>query len=145
MPELESVISFEFDDQFIRVLRDENREPWFNANEICNVLGFANPHDAVARHVDEDDLGKREVIDGIGRKQMANHVNESGLYALIFGSTKPEAKRFKRWVTHEVLPAIRRTGAYVVPAQTGQGVFSSNPNHVADVMVSSIRRRGSKS
>lgn len=107
-----NIIPFNFENSQIRVIADDNGEPWFNAKEICDVLGFANPHDAVARHVDEDDLGKREVIDSIGRKQLANHVNESGLYALIFGSTKDAAKRFKRWVTHDVLPAIRKTGSY---------------------------------
>ena len=90
----------------------DNGEPWFNASEVCEVLGFANPWDAVSRHVDPDDLGKREVIDNMGRKQQANHLNESGLYALIFGSTKAEAKRFKKWVTSEVLPSIRKTGTY---------------------------------
>lgn len=121
---MSDVIPFQFENNPVRVIADDSGEPWFNAKEVCDVLGFANPHDAVARHVDEDDLGKREVIDSMGRKQMANHVNESGLYALIFGSTKDEAKRFKRWVTHEVLPAIRKTGSYgatssaLVPAPT---------------------------
>lgn len=107
-----NITPFQFESNPIRVITDDNGEPWFNAKEICDVLGFANPHDAVARHVDDDDLGKREVIDSMGRKQLANHINESGLYALIFGSTKDEAKRFKRWVTHDVLPTIRKTGGY---------------------------------
>lgn len=109
---MSNIVSFNFDGRSIRVVVDSSGEPWFSANEICEVLGFANPHDAVARHVDSDDLGKREVIDAVGRKQLANHVNESGLYALIFGSTKAEAKRFKKWVTSEVLPSIRKTGTY---------------------------------
>lgn len=109
---MSNIVPFNFDGHHIRVVADSSGEPWFSANEICEVLGFANPHDAVARHVDSDDLGKREVIDSVGRKQLANHVNESGLYALIFGSTKAEAKRFKKWVTSEVLPSIRRTGGY---------------------------------
>lgn len=109
---MSNIVPFNFDGHHIRVVADSSGEPWFSANEICEVLGFANPHDAVARHVDSDDLGKREVIDSVGRKQLANHVNESGLYALIFGSTKAEAKRFKKWVTSEVLPNIRKTGVY---------------------------------
>lgn len=103
---------FQFDGTSIRVLTDDNGEPWFNANEVCGVLGFGNPHQAISTHVDVDDLHRMEVIDVMGRKQMANHVNESGLYALIFGSTKEEAKRFKRLVTHEILPEIRKTGSY---------------------------------
>lgn len=112
---MSNVVPFDFDGHSIRVVTDGLGNPWFSANEVCDVLGFGNPHDAVARHVDEDDLGKHEVIDSLGRKQMANHVNESGMYALIFGSTKAEAKRFKKWVTGEVLPSIRKTGGYVAP------------------------------
>lgn len=113
---MSNITPFDFDGHPIRVVTDDSGEPWFAANEVCECLGFANPHDAVARHVDSDDLGKREVTDGLGRKQLTNHVNESGMYALIFGSTKAEAKRFKRWVTSEVLPSIRRTGSYTGPA-----------------------------
>lgn len=91
---------------------------WFSANDVCAALGFANPHDAVSHHVDVDDLGKREVIDSLGRAQQANFVNESGLYALILGSTKETAKPFKRWVTSEVLPSIRRDGGYISPHAT---------------------------
>lgn len=106
---------FNFENKTVSVVTDDAGSPWFFATEICDVLGFANPWDAVRRHVDDDDLAKREVIDAMGRKQMANVMNESGMYALIFGSTKPEAKRFKRWVTSEVLPSIRKTGSYRSP------------------------------
>jgi prophage antirepressor-like protein len=78
-------------------------------------------------HVDEDDLTKREVIDSLGRAQLTNHVNESGLYALILSSTLPSAKVFKRWVTSEVLPAIRKTGKYAAkdPFKAGQtGIYN---------------------
>lgn len=113
---MSNITPFDFDGHPLRVVTDDSGEPWFAANEICEVLGFGNPRDAVARHVDEDDVGKRDTIDNLGRKQLTNHVNESGMYALIFGSTKAEAKRFKRWVTSEVLPSIRRTGNYTGPA-----------------------------
>lgn len=114
---MSNVTPFNFDGQPIRVVTDDNGELWFPANEVCEVLGFGNPRDAVARHVDEDDVGKRDTIDNLGRKQLTNHVNESGMYALTFGSTKPEAKRFKKWVTSEVLPSIRRTGGYAAASQ----------------------------
>lgn len=110
---------FKFENKTVRVVTDESGSPWFNANEICNVLGFGNPWQAISTHVDGDDLQKLEVIDALSRKQMANYVNESGLYTLIFGSTKPEAKRFKRWVTSEVLPSIRKTGGYQRPGFLG--------------------------
>lgn len=109
---MSAIIPFQFEAYAVRVQVDEFGQPWFNANDVCSALEFANPHKAVGDHVDTDDLTKREVIDSLGRKQRANHVNESGLYALILGSTKEAAKRFKRWVTSEVLPAIRKTGSY---------------------------------
>lgn len=109
---MSAIIPFQFEAQAVRVQIDDTGLPWFNANDVCAALELANPYDAVAKHVDSDDLAKREVIDSLGRKQRANHVNESGLYALILGSTKEAAKRFKRWVTSEVLPAIRKTGSY---------------------------------
>lgn len=109
---MSNITPFDFDGRAIRVVTDDSGEPWFSANEVCEVLGYSNPRDAVGRHVDVDDVGKRDTIDSMGRSQAVNHVNESGLYALIFGSTKPEAKRFKRWVTSDVLPTIRKTGSY---------------------------------
>lgn len=89
-----------------------NDELFFNANEVARVLEFSNPHQAIASHVEVDDLQKMEVIDSLGRKQLANFVNESGLYSLIFGSKKPSSKDFKKWVTSEVLPTLRKTGSY---------------------------------
>lgn len=121
-----NITPFSYEGAAIRVITDDNGEPWFNAKEVCDVLGYANPHKAVSDHVDSDDLTKREAIDGMGRKQMANHINESGLYALIFGSTKDEAKRFKRWVTHDVLPAIRKTGSYTQQRANRQRTLTRN-------------------
>ncbi|AVR88998.1 BRO-N domain-containing protein [Thauera aromatica] len=111
-----NITPFQFESRAIRVVTDDNGEPWFSAKEVCDVLGYGNPHQALASHVDVDDLQKLEAIDSVGRTQQTNHINESGLYALIFGSTKEEAKRFKRWVTHEVLPSIRKTGSYAAKA-----------------------------
>lgn len=93
--------TFKFESHAVRVQTDEHGQLWFNANDVCEVLELTNPHKAVGDHVDADDLTKREVIDSLGRTQRANYINESGLYALIIGSHKPEAKRFKRWVTSE--------------------------------------------
>jgi hypothetical protein len=87
-------------------------EPWFLASDVTEILGLGNPRDAIARHIDKDDRDGVGIPDAIGREQKTTVVNESGLYSLIFGSTKPEAKRFKHWVTKEALPEIRRTGQY---------------------------------
>ena len=112
---MSAIIPFQFEAHAVRVQVDDAGLPWFNANDVCGALEMGNPSQAIKSHVDADDLQKLEVIDNLGRTQRANHVNESGLYALILGSTKDAAKRFKRWVTGEVLPAIRKTGAYSAP------------------------------
>ena len=118
---------FSFSNQEIRTVTDEHGEVWFVANDVCEALELENPRDALAKHVDEDDVAKRDTTDNLGRKQLTNHVNESGLYALIFGSRKESAKRFKRWVTSEVLPAIRKTGQYVAEAPTRQRATATFP------------------
>lgn len=107
---MSKVIPFDFESRQVRV-QMEGHEPWFNANDVCEVLAYANPRDAVLNHVDAEDVAKRDTLTP-GGVQRISHVNESGLYALILGSAKPEAKRFKKWVTSEVLPSIRRTGGY---------------------------------
>lgn len=91
-------------------------EPWFVGKDVAEALGYANPKNAVPKHVlDEDKLSTQ--IEYAGQRRMVTVINESGLYALIFGSKLESAKRFKRWVTSEVLPAIRRTGRYEMPKQ----------------------------
>lgn len=112
---MSAIIPFQFEAHAVRVQVDDAGLPWFNASDVCDALEMGNPSQGIKSHVDADDLQKLEVIDNLGRMQRANHVNESGLYALILGSTKDAAKRFKRWVTGEVLPAIRKTGAYSAP------------------------------
>lgn len=99
----------------IRTVMNENNEPLFCASDVCKALGYANGRDAIAKHVSEDDVAKCDIIDSLGRTQSASFVNESGLYSLIFGSKLESAKAFKRWVTSEVLPSIRKTGSYATP------------------------------
>ena len=89
-----------------------NGEPWFVGKDVAKALGFTNPRDAIATHVFDDDKGV-DSIDTLGGKQKMTVVNESGLYAQIFGSRLESAKRFKHWVTSEVIPSIRKTGGYV--------------------------------
>jgi len=86
-------------------------EPWFFGVDVCKILDIRNPSDAYSR-LDKDDLGTTEAIDAMGRKQKYAVVSEYGLYDLILQSRKTEARQFKRWVTHEVIPQIRRTGGY---------------------------------
>lgn len=93
-----------------------NGEPYFNANEVANTLEFANPRDAVANHVDSDDVALADTLTK-GGIQKQKFINESGLYALTFASKKPSAKDFKKWVTKEVIPSIRKTGSYSIQPQ----------------------------
>ena len=98
----------------IRTMTDAQGEPLFCAKDVALALGYDQPHKAIARHIEEDDGMKRTLIDTLGRKQRAVFINESGLYALILSSKLESAKRFKRWVTGEVLPAIRKQGGYMI-------------------------------
>ena len=98
----------------IRTMSNEQGEPMFCAKDVCDALGYKKVNNAIAQHVDEDDSLKQGVIDRLGRTQQAIFVNESGLYALILSSKLDSAKRFKRWVTGEVLPAIRQQGGYMI-------------------------------
>lgn len=92
-----------------------NGEPMFVGKDVAEILGYSNPRKAIIDHVDEDDKTDGVTIrDSIGREQNPVCINESGLYSLILSSKLPNAKRFKRWVTSEVLPAIRKHGVYAV-------------------------------
>lgn len=92
---------------------EKNGEPWFVGRDVCNILGYAKPENAVASHVDEDDK-TTTLIQGTGSnyKSKVILINESGLYSLILSSKLPNAKRFKHWVTSEILPSIRKHGMY---------------------------------
>lgn len=90
-----------------------NGEPYFVGRDVAEILGYSNSRKALADHVDEEDKGVTK-CDTLGGTQEMTVINESGLYSLIFGSKLPTARRFKRWVTSEVLPTIRRHGVYAV-------------------------------
>ncbi|WP_276861431.1 phage antirepressor [Bifidobacterium merycicum] len=99
---------FDFKGAALRTLTDEAGEPWFVAKDVCDILEISNPSDALKR-LDDDERSRFN----LGRQGETNIVNEAGLYVLVLGSRKPEAHEFKRWVTHEVLPQIRKTGGYI--------------------------------
>lgn len=100
---------FDFQGNKLRTLVINN-QPWFVAKDVCEILEITNPTMALQR-LDSDERAKFN----LGRQGETNIVNEPGLYTLILGSRKPEAKQFKRWVTHEVIPSIRKHGAYMTP------------------------------
>nr|DAT41029.1 MAG TPA: repressor domain protein [Caudoviricetes sp.] len=97
----------------LRTITDEYGQPWFIGKDVAKALGFTNTRDAIKTHVFEEDKGV-DLVDTLGGRQKMTVVNESGLYALVFGSQLEDAKKFKHWVTHEVLPAIRKDGGYMV-------------------------------
>lgn len=90
-------------------------EPWFVAVDVCRVLEVGNSSDAI-RRLDEDEKMGVDIIDPHGREQETRCVSEPGLYSLIIRSRKPQAKEFKRWITHDVIPSIRKHGAYATEA-----------------------------
>lgn len=107
---------FDFKGASLRTLTDEAGEPWFVAKDVCDILGMSNPSMAVTA-LDKDEVAQIDPKDYLGSEnrsnQAVNIVSEPGLYKLIMRSRKPEAHEFQRWVTHEVLPQIRRTGGYI--------------------------------
>lgn len=91
-----------------------NNEPWFVLKDVCTVLGISN-HKMTAQRLDVDEVSQTYLTDSLGRKQETTIINESGLYHVILRSDKHEAKPFRKWVTSEVLPSIRKTGGYALP------------------------------
>lgn len=112
---MNNLINFKYNNQQVRTVILDS-EPWFVAKDVCDILEHTNSRMALERL--EDDEKGVSLIDTLGGRQEMSIVNEPGLYSLIFGSRKPEAKAFKRWVTHEVLPTLRKTGSYTTPGNT---------------------------
>ena len=98
----------------IRIIVTDN-EPWFVGKDIAKILGYTDTTQAIRKHVDKDDKRMRQIDAPLGGPQNTTVINESGLYSLIFGSKLKTAKKFKKWVTKDVLPSIRQYGAYINP------------------------------
>ena len=139
----ELVQTFDFEGSRVRTITDGDGEPWFVAVDVCSVLGLGNPTQALAR-LDEDEKSSihATLITDEGRPgqgaQSFTIVNEPGLYRLVLGSRKPEARRFKRWVVHEVLPTIRKTGAYVTEATAASDPILAQAQMVIDLRLKQI-------
>ena len=136
-----SVIPFDFDGDAVRVVL-RNDAPWFVAKDVCDVLELSNPTEAL-RALDDDEKNTLRIAEGIQRgNPNVNTISESGLYSLIFRSRKPEAKRFRKWVTGEVLPSLRKHGRYgdraeAVPALPG-AALKLKPALRARIMESAV-------
>lgn len=107
---MNELVIFDYNNKEMRTVQ-LNGEPWFVLKDVCQVLDLGSPH-KVAERLDEDEWNQIPVTDSLGRQQSTTIINESGLYAVILRSDKPEAKPFRKWVTSEVLPSIRKTGRY---------------------------------
>lgn len=119
----DNVSVFTFENATVRIFIDKNGGPWFIAKDVCDILGLSNNRKAISS-LDDDEKNTVTISDGIPGNPNKTIVSEPGLYKLIMRSRKPEAKSFQRWVTHEVLPAIRKTGGYNTTATLEQLVAS---------------------
>jgi prophage antirepressor-like protein len=113
---------FKYQEKEVRVVKDDQGEPWFVAKDVCDVLSIIDTRTIIER-LDLDEWDKTTVIDAMGREQEGYIVSESGLYESIARSNKPEAKVFQKWIRKEVLPSIRKHGAYMTP-ETIEGILN---------------------
>lgn len=102
---------FNYNNFPVRVITDQDETIWFAGIDICNVLGYADSYRKI-KSLDEDEYRLDRITDGQGKQKDTLTVNEFGFYSLVLGSSKPEAKAFKKWVCHQVLPVIRKTGKF---------------------------------
>ncbi|MCC5894869.1 MAG: phage antirepressor [Alkalibacterium sp.] len=115
--------TYVFEQQEVRMI-DHKNEPWFVGKDVAEVLGYKNPNDALQKHIDDEDKDAIAIRDSIGRSQNTPIINESGLYSLILKSKLPSARKFKRWVTSEVLPAIRKHGGYLTDTKIEEALMN---------------------
>ena len=126
---MNDIQTFNFQNNNIRIVMDDNGEPWFVAKDVAEILGYASPDKMYVRLDDDEKTTTPFRRNGSNYQTNLTLINESGLYNAIIGSNKPEAKAFKKWVTSEVLPSIRKTGSYF---QSATGLPSS------DVLMSTL-------
>ena len=138
-----SIQLFNYGENPVRIIQDDNGEVWFVAKDICDILDIANSRDALST-LDDDEKNTVAITDGNKKKGNPNMniINESGFYTLVFKSIKPEAREFRRWVTGTVLPQIRKTGSFTVeqPEQT-QPKQKALPDSTLQSEIVNIKRR----
>lgn len=117
---------FNYNGNEVRTIQKDG-EPWWVLKDVCNVLDISQAV-RVAERLDEDEVSQTHIVDSLGRRQETYIVNESGLYNVILRSDKPEAKPFRKWVTSEVLPSIRKHGAYMTPQKIEEALL--NPDTI---------------
>lgn len=107
-----NILPFNYNGVQLVVQQDENGDPLFEVNSLCDLLQYSNARDALSRHVSKDDVVKRDTIDNMGRVQKKNHVKERGMWKLLMKSNAPNAEPVQDWIAGDVLPSIRKTGSY---------------------------------
>lgn len=128
-----------------------NNEPWFVGKDVATALGYKNTKDALATHIEDCDriMGSQNatpsIKDSMGRSQYPTWINESGLYALIFGSKLESAKEFKHWVTSEVLPTLRKTGSYEMPKTKQRNERLASVNNAVKILTPMLQAAGCNS
>ena len=125
----------------VRVI-EQNGEPWFVGKDVADILGYTNSRDALGSHVDDEDKNTVAISDGKRGNPNQTVINESGLYSLILSSKLPQAKQFKRWVTSEVLPSIRKHGTYMTPEKIEEVLL--NPDTIISLAQELKDERASK-
>lgn len=139
---MNAITTFAFDDQMVRTVM-RGAEPWFAGKDVCQCLEIADHHQALDR-LDEEELGRCNVPTQAGSRQI-KVINEPGVYQLVFTSRSPAAKHFKRWLAHEVLPALRRTGQFSMtaePAASHEWPTPAQETSMASIMNALCRSRG---
>lgn len=131
-------VLFNYENAQIRTFTKEDNTIWFVASDICHALGLTNVTKAVSR-IEEDDFTSIQVTDSIGRPQETKIINESGLYNLVLSSKKAEAKKFKKWITSEVLPEIRKTGSY--NSKPAQPALPQNYEQALETLLASVKEK----
>jgi prophage antirepressor-like protein len=117
-------LTFFYNERKVRTVI-KNGEPWFVLKDVCEIIGLSSPHKVVER-LDEDERNQIPLTDNLDRRQNTTVVSEAGLYKVILRSDKPEADRLMRFITHEVLPSIRKFGAYITPEKLSE--LENNPD-----------------
>lgn len=128
----------------IRTVTIDN-EPWFVGKDVAEALGYVKARNAIANHVEEDDKKDAPIQGGLGGTQSMTIINESGLYALIFGSKLESAKEFKHWVTSEVLPTLRKTGSYEMPKTKQRNERLASVNNAVKILTPMLQAAGCNS
>lgn len=128
---------FDYRNNQVRTIQKEG-EAWFVLKDVCSVLGINKTAD-VASRLDADEVGRIDLVDSAGRKQEMTITNEPGLYSVILRSAKPEARDFKRWLTHEVLPSIRNTGTYSITSAVPRRPPEVSPGGLARLILANRR------